>query len=86
MSEPTDSDGPATAAGFGLRPRPTIDPVLAALIAEAVLEVWPRPPAVDPAAEAAAAARAERAERAWRFSGRWWTRPVAVRRDRPWVR
>lgn len=20
----------------------------------------------------------------WRFSGRWWTRPVAARRDRPW--
>jgi hypothetical protein len=21
---------------------------------------------------------------AWRFSGRWWRRPVAARRDRPW--
>jgi hypothetical protein len=21
---------------------------------------------------------------AWRFSGRWWSRPVAVRRMRPW--
>jgi hypothetical protein len=20
----------------------------------------------------------------WRFAGRWWTKPVAVRRDRPW--
>jgi hypothetical protein len=20
----------------------------------------------------------------WRFSGRWWARPVASRRDRPW--
>ena len=20
----------------------------------------------------------------WRFSGRWWRRPVAARRDRPW--
>ncbi len=20
----------------------------------------------------------------WRFSGRWWARPVAARRDRPW--
>jgi hypothetical protein len=22
---------------------------------------------------------------AWRFSGRWWARPVAVRRYRPWT-
>jgi hypothetical protein len=22
---------------------------------------------------------------AWRFSGRWWARPVAVRRYRPWI-
>ena len=22
---------------------------------------------------------------AWRFSGRWWTKPVPVRRERPWV-
>ncbi len=21
---------------------------------------------------------------AWRFSGRWWARPVTARRDRPW--
>lgn len=21
----------------------------------------------------------------WRFSGRWWSRPVAVRRYRPWT-
>jgi len=21
---------------------------------------------------------------AWRFSGRWWRKPVAARRDRPW--
>ena len=20
----------------------------------------------------------------WRFAGRWWTRPIPVRRDRPW--
>ncbi|HTX63291.1 MAG TPA: hypothetical protein VMD28_06605 [Acidimicrobiales bacterium] len=73
-------------SSFGLRPRPSVDPVVAALLAEAALELWPRPPVMDPAAEAARGARAARAERAWRFSGRWWTRPVAVRRDRPWVR
>jgi hypothetical protein len=33
-----------------------------------------------------AAAPAERpaSSPAWRFSGRWWRRPVAARRDRPW--
>ncbi len=20
----------------------------------------------------------------WRWSGRWWTKPIALRRDRPW--
>jgi hypothetical protein len=20
----------------------------------------------------------------WRFAGRWWTKPIAIRRDRPW--
>ena len=24
------------------------------------------------------------AQPAWRFSGRWWTRPIAARRVRPW--
>ncbi|HVC14818.1 MAG TPA: hypothetical protein VND62_08170 [Acidimicrobiales bacterium] len=72
--------------GHGLRPRPAVDPVVAALVAEAALELWPRPPAVDPAADAARAARADAAARAWRFSGRWWTRRAALRRDRPWVR
>ena len=23
---------------------------------------------------------------AWRFSGRWWARPMPMRRERPWVR
>lgn len=76
-------------ARYGLRPRPAVDPVVAALVAEAALELWPRAPAVDPdevAARAARTARAERASRAWRFSGRWWARPPALRRDRPWVR
>lgn len=73
-------------APYGLRPRPEVDPVVAALIAQAALELWPRSPAVDPSEEVARAARAEKAARAWRFSGRWWTRPAAMRRDRPWVR
>ncbi len=63
----------------GLRPRPAPDPAVVALVAAAVDAAWPRPtpPRADDAANPA--------HRAWRFSGRWWSRPVAVRRDRPWV-
>ncbi len=42
----------------------------------AAIEVaWPRP--------AVAAPRV--VENPWRFSGRWWSRPLTVRRDRPWL-
>jgi hypothetical protein len=73
------------AGALGLRPRPTVDPVVAALVAQAVLELWPRA-GVDTGEEAARAIRAEAAARAWRFSGRWWTRSAPLRRGRPWVR
>ncbi|HEV7888379.1 MAG TPA: hypothetical protein VGO92_12535 [Acidimicrobiales bacterium] len=47
---------------------------LAAIVA-AVEMAWPRP--VVPAQQAAEPLR-------WRFSGRWWVRPIPSRRDRPW--
>jgi hypothetical protein len=50
------------------------DEEVAAIVA-AVEVAWPRP--------AAGSGRAERAQR-WRFSGRWWTKPVPLRRNRPW--
>jgi hypothetical protein len=50
------------------------DAELAAIMA-AVELVWPRP-------VVAGDADAEEAPR-WRFSGRWWTKPVPSRRDRP---
>jgi hypothetical protein len=43
-----------------------------AAIVAAIESTWPR----------AAATAQEEAPR-WRFSGRWWTKPVPVRRDRP---
>jgi hypothetical protein len=46
-----------------------------AAIVAAIEELWPRP-AVMP--EEPAPTRS-----AWRFSGRWWSRPIPVRRDRP---
>lgn len=49
------------------------DEEVAAIVA-AVEVAWPRP---------AAAPQAEAPPR-WRFSGRWWTKPVPLRRYRPW--
>ncbi len=48
-----------------------------AAILAAVEAMWPRP-VVLVGAEGTARPNA------WRFSGRWWARPVAARRDRPW--
>jgi hypothetical protein len=57
-----------------IRPTPT-DEEAAAIVA-AVEANWPR---VVVAAD-------DTTKRAgpWRFSGRWWSRPIAARRDRPW--
>lgn len=53
---------------------PTPSDEEAAAIVAAIEAVWPRP--VAPTA-ATAAPR-------WRFAGRWWTKPIPSRRDRPW--
>jgi hypothetical protein len=55
----------------GVRPTPD-DDEMAAIVA-AIELAWPH---------ATAAPEAEEPSR-WRFSGRWWSRPVPVRRDRP---
>lgn len=49
------------------------DEEVAAIVA-AVEAAWPRP---------APEAPTEQPPR-WRFSGRWWTKPVPLRRNRPW--
>ena len=46
----------------------------AAAIVAAVELVWPRQ----------AAAESSNAPPRWRFSGRWWTKPIPSRRDRPY--
>lgn len=55
----------------GIRPAPT-DEEAAAIVA-AVEAAWPRAVALDEVP----------AER-WRWSGRWWSKPVPLRRRRPW--
>ena len=59
-------------AGGGSPAEPT-DEELAAILA-AVEQAWPRPVAAPPAD----------APPRWRFAGRWWSKPVPIRRDRPW--
>lgn len=46
----------------------------AAAIAAAIEVAWPR----------AGGAVAEDPVPRWRFSARWWSRPIPLRRDRPW--
>lgn len=46
----------------------------AAAIVAAIEVAWPR----------AAVAGSTPPPPRWRFAGRWWTKPVPARRDRPW--
>jgi hypothetical protein len=58
-----------------IRPVPTDDE--AAAIVAAIELAWPRPVVVIE--------QAVPNTPAWRFSGRWWSKPVPVRRDRPFI-
>ena len=58
-----------------IRPTPSAAEVAAIIAAAEAL--WPTA-AVDGAAAEVAASPV------WRFSGRWWRKPIAARRDRPW--
>jgi hypothetical protein len=49
----------------------------AAAIAAAIEVLWPSP--MTPAADDG------RRAPVWRFSGRWWSQPIPLRRARPWV-
>jgi len=62
-------DAPAVAVTRGGH---ASDEEVAAIVA-AVEVTWPRP-----------AASAADATSRWRFSGRWWSKPVPLRRNRPW--
>lgn len=57
-----------------ITPAPTDDE--AAAIVAAVEALWPRPVIT-------VADEATQRDRAWRFSGRWWAKPLPARRNRP---
>ena len=63
-----------TNAPLNISPAPTEEE--AAAIVAAIEALWPRPVTV--------VETPGRPANAWRYSGRWWSRPVAARRDRPW--
>lgn len=56
---------------------PTPTAAEAAAIVAAVEALWPKP-ATDTSANGPFRVTT------WRFSGRWWTRPMASRRERPY--
>ena len=61
-------------AQLSLRERPAPDPAVLAAITAAVQLAWPRPAPPD---------AQDPVHRPWRFSGRWWHKPVPMRRGRP---
>jgi hypothetical protein len=65
------SESASTTLGT-ITPDPTAEEVAA--IAAAIEVAWPRP---------AAGAGFEAEPPRWRFSGRWWSKPLPSRRDRP---
>jgi hypothetical protein len=73
-----DPERPATAAARGgeimavTRGGEASDEEVAAIVA-AVEVTWPHP-----------VAALEEPPSRWRFSGRWWSKPVPLRRNRPW--
>ncbi len=58
-----------------ITPPPTDDEAVA--IVAAMQALWPRP--------VVAAEETKRREATWRFSGRWWAKPLPARRDRPFI-
>jgi hypothetical protein len=71
-TSPADPGPGGEGAVAAVRPDPSPEE-LAAIVA-AVEVTWPR---------AVAGTGVEPPPR-WRFSGRWWSKPVPARRDRPW--
>ncbi|MEZ5217454.1 MAG: hypothetical protein R2705_06555 [Ilumatobacteraceae bacterium] len=65
---------PALLESLDVSPAPTDEEAVA--IVAAMEALWPKPVVL--------AGEERPRQGAWRFSGRWWARPVAARRDRPW--
>jgi hypothetical protein len=58
-----------------IRPAATEEEAVA--ITAALDALWPRPVVAD--------GGPDRRAGVWKFSGRWWSQPIPLRRARPWV-
>jgi hypothetical protein len=58
-----------------ITPAPSDEEVVAIMAAHEAL--WPKPVAEQKGQP--------HRESPWRFSGRWWSKPIPVRRNRPWL-
>ena len=74
---PSEAAPGVDASRLALRERPGPDPATLAAITAAVQLAWPRPAPAD---------EHDPVHELWRFSGRWWHKPVPLRRARPWGR
>jgi len=74
VATPPSSPEPRPLVG-AITPAPP--PEVVAAIVAAVDAAWPRPVVAAPVDRRASGS-------AWRFSGRWWSRPIIQRRERPW--
>ncbi len=73
MTSMSDSTATSSVMVDAVSPMPSDDEVVAIMAGTEAL--WPRPVTV---VESTPPRRTT-----WRFSGRWWSRPVPARRDRP---
>lgn len=74
MSDAPTPDTPAAPRVAGIQPEPTVEEAVA--IAAALEVGWPRLVVAGTGGDAGPSR--------WRFSGRWWSKPVPARRARPW--
>jgi hypothetical protein len=71
------TDAVSSPGDSGIAVRPEIETEVLAVLAAAIDQACPRPRVLVEEAEAKPPA--------WRFSGRWWARQPASRRNRPWA-
>jgi hypothetical protein len=71
---PEPSAAPSVSQGSRVALAPPSGDEVAAILA-AIEVAWPKPVAAAPANDKPSR---------WRFSGRWWSAPIPMRRVRPW--
>jgi hypothetical protein len=78
----TEGPGPVQPVARGALSAP---PDVVAAIASAIDACWPRPAPRGRGPGPGHPQERGGPEYVWRFSGRWWSKPLPLRRDRPWT-